>query len=85
MNLNKKTGERNPIFELVRITGDAEKLFSSVPLTRRLLGGKISKFFNLCGFFEPVRLLMKLFAGSLKGKEWDEILLKEDQVIWRRP
>ena len=39
MNLNKKTGERNPIFELVRITGDAENLFSSVPLTRRLLGG----------------------------------------------
>ena len=34
-------------------------------------------------FFEPVKLQMKLLTGSLKGKDWEEILPEEDQKMWR--
>ena len=84
LNLNKKNrGERKPNLEPVRNIDDAEKLLSSVKLTRSLIIGKISEFFDPCGFFEPVKLQMKLLTGSLKGKGWDEVLPEQDQILWR--
>ena len=35
------------------------------------------------GFFEPIKLQMKLQTSSLKGKDWDEVLPAEDQEKWR--
>ena len=77
LNLNKKKrGEKKPNPEPVRTVKDAENLLSGILLTRSLIVGKISKFFDPCGFFEPVKLQMKLLTGSLKGKEWKEYYLK---------
>jgi len=84
LNLNKKVrGERKPNLEPVKTTLDAERLLSGVQLTRSMIVGKISEFFDPCGFFEPVKLQMKLLTGSLKGKEWDEVLPEQDQNQWR--
>ena len=53
-------------------------------LTRSLIVGKISELYDPCGFFEPVKLQMKLKTSSLKGKEWDEVLPEQDQETWRQ-
>ena len=80
LNLNKKIrGERKPNLGPVKTIFDAERLLSGVQLTRSMIVGKISEFFDPCGFFEPVKLQMKLLTGSLKGKDWDEILPEQDQ------
>ncbi|XP_023320317.1 uncharacterized protein LOC111695291 [Eurytemora carolleeae] len=61
LNLNKKLrGERKPNLEPVKTRLDAEKLLSGVKLTRSLIVGKISELFDPCGFFEPIKLQMKL-------------------------
>ena len=84
LNLNeKRRGEKKPNLEPVRIIQDAENLLSGVKLIRSLIVGKISEFFDPCGFFEPVKLQMKLLMGSLKGKKWEEVLPEEDQIMWR--
>ena len=84
LNLNKKRrGEKKPNLEPVRTIQDAENLLASVKLTRSLIVGKISEFFDPCGFFEPVKLQMKLLTGSLKGKGWEEVLPEGDQIVWR--
>ena len=84
LNLNKKRrGEKKPNLEPVRTIQDAENLLASVKLTRSLIVGKISEFFDPCGFFEPIKLQMKLLTGSLKGKGWEEVLPEDDQTVWR--
>ena len=84
LNLNKKKrGEKKPNLEPVRTVMDAERLLTNILLTRSLIVGKISEFFDPCGFFKPVKLQMKLLTGSLKGKECKEILPEEDQIMWR--
>ena len=51
LNLNKKKrGEKKPNLEPVKTVLDAERLFSGVLLTRSLIVGKISEFFDTCGF-----------------------------------
>ena len=85
LNLNKKLrGERKPNENPVKTTMDAERLLTGVKLTRSLIVGKISELYNPCGFFEPVKLQMKLKTSSLKGKEWDEVLPEQDQEVWRQ-
>ena len=84
LNLNKKKrGKKKPNLEPVRTVKDAENLLSGILLTRSLIVGKISEFFDPCGFFEPMKLQMKLLTGSLKGKEREEILPEDDQKMWR--
>ena len=84
LNLNKKTrGERKPNLEPIKTINDAERLLSGIQLTRSLIVGKISEFYDPCGFFEPVKLQMKLLTGSLKGKDWNETLPEQDQIQWR--
>ena len=84
LNLNKKKrGKKKPNLEPVRTVKDAENLLSGILLTRSLIVGKISEFFDPCGFFEPVKLQMKLLTGSLKGKEREEILPEDDQKMRR--
>ena len=71
LNLNKKLrGERKP---------NVERLLSGLKLTRSLIVGKVSELFDPCGFFEPIKLQMKLQTSSMKGKDWNEILPDQDQ------
>ena len=73
--MNKKQrGEKKPNSKPVKTVLDAEVLLSSVKLTRSLVVGKISEFFDPCGFFEPVKLQMKLQTMGLKGKDWEDVL-----------
>ena len=61
LNLNKKLrGERKPNEKPVKTTMDAKRLLTGVKLTRSLIVGKISEFYDQCSFFEPVKLQMKL-------------------------
>ena len=84
MNLNKKVrGEKKPNTQPICTITDAERLLSGTLLTRSLIVGKILELFDPCGFFEPIKLQMKLLTASLKGKEWDEVLPDEDQEVWR--
>ena len=84
LNLNKKLrGERKPNPEPVKTMLDAERLLSGVKLTRSLIVGKILELFDPCGFFEPIKLQMKLQTSSLKGQDWDEVLPIQDQEKWR--
>ena len=54
--MNKKLlGERKPNEKPNKTTMDAERLTGG-KLTRSLIVGKISKFYNPCGFFQPVKL-----------------------------
>ena len=83
LNLNKKRrGEKKPNLEPIGTIQDAENLLANVKLTRSLIVLKISEFFDSCGFFEPIKLQMKLLTGSLKGKGWDEVLPEGDQIVW---
>ena len=68
----------------IKTTMDAERLLTGVKLTRSLIVWKISEFFDPCGFFESVKLQMKLQSSSMKGKEWDEVLSEQDQETWRQ-
>ena len=80
----KKRGEKKPNLGPVRTIQDAENLLASIKLTRSLIVAKISEFFDPCGFFEPIKLQMKLLTGTLKGKGWEEVLSEEDQTVWRK-
>ena len=80
LNLNKKVkGEKKPNSEPVRTVLDAEKLLENVQLTRSMIVGKISKFFYPCGFYEPIKVQMKLQTSGMKGRDWEEILPEEEQ------
>ena len=84
LNLNKKVrGEKKPNSEPVRTVLEAEKLLENVQLTRSMIVGKISEFFDPCGFFEPIKVQMKLQTSSLKGRDWEEILPEEEQKMWK--
>ena len=69
LNLNKKIiGMKKPVVS----SEDAEKLLSSITLTRRTVLAKVAEFYDPCGFWEPIKLQMKLAMLPLKGLEWDE-------------
>ena len=46
----------------------------------------VFQFFDPCGIFEPIKLMIKLQTAGLKGKGWDQILLDsldKDQRVWK--
>ena len=73
LNLNKKVRrEKKPNPKPVKTVLDAEVLLENAQLTRSMVVGKVSEFFDPCGFFEPIKLQMKLQTAGMKGKGWDE-------------
>ena len=61
---------------------DAEKLLKSFTLTRRTVLAKVAEFYDPCGFWEPVKLQMKLAMLPLKGFKWDEKIPELEQARW---
>lgn len=61
----------------------AELLFSGIDLNCRSILAKIAEFFDPCGFFEPIKIQMKLQMLGLKGKGQDESLDNNEQDIWK--
>ena len=66
---------KKPNLSPVNSREDAEKLLNSITLTRRTILAKVAKFYNPCGFWEPIKLQMKLTMLPLKDLEWDERFL----------
>ena len=61
---------------------DARILLQDVKLTRRTILAKVAEFYDPCGFWEPIKLQMKLAMLPLKGLEWDEKNSDEEQAKW---
>ena len=62
---------------------DAENLLENVSLTRSMIVGKVSEFFNPCGCFEPIKLQMKVQTMGMKNKGWDKVLPDDKQRKWK--
>ena len=52
----------------------------NVSLTRRTILAKVAEFYDSCGFWEPIKLQMKLAMLPLKGLEWDE-RISDSQMV----
>ena len=79
LNMNKKVrGEKKPNPEPDKTILDAEILLGKVQLTRSMVVGKVSEFFYPCGFFEPIKVQMKLLTSGIDGKRWDKVLSEKD-------
>ena len=61
---------------------DAEKLLKTVSLTRRTILAKVAEFYDPCGFWELIKLQMKLAMLPLKGLAWDEKISDSEQAKW---
>ena len=84
LNLNKKSrGEKKPNPFPIKNQDDAEKLLRDVKVTRRMVLGKVSELWDPCGFFEPLKLQLKLEMLPLSGIEWDAVLADELQEPWK--
>ena len=46
----------------------------------RTILAKVAEFYDPCGFWEPIKLQMKLAMLPLKGLEWDEKNSEEEQA-----
>ena len=57
-------------------------LLKGVSLTRRTILAKVAEFYDPCGFWEPIKLQMKLAMLPLKDLEWDEKISDEEQAKW---
>ena len=83
LNLNKKVrGSKKPNLTPVNSREDAEKLLNSVILTRRTILSKVAELYDPCGFWEPIKLQMKLAMLPLKGLDWDEQIPSTQQATW---
>ena len=67
LNLNKKIrGSKKPNLIPVCSKEDAINLLKPLFLTRRTILARVAEFYDPCGFWEPIKLLMKLAMLSLK-------------------
>ena len=83
LNLNKKIrGGKKPNETPVITRKDAEKLLTSISITKRLVVSKVSEFFNPIGLFSPIKLQLKLELRKLTGLAWDEEISLEAQSKW---
>ena len=75
LNMNKKKrGEKKPNEFPVVSEEDAELMLKEVSLTRRMILAKISELFDPCGFWEPVKVQLKLELRKIQEFGWDEVI-----------
>jgi hypothetical protein len=77
----KKRGEKKPN-EFPE--EDAELMLKEVNLTRRMILAKISELFDPCGFWEPVKVQLKLELRKIQEFGWDEVIPLEYQIRWKK-
>ena len=65
-------------------TEDTEKLLKSITLARRTILAKVDEFYDPCGFWEPIKLQIKLAMLPLKCLEWDEKIPELEQTRWMK-
>ena len=84
LNMNKKRrGEKKPNETPIKTMTDAENLLAKTNLSRRLILAKVAEFWDPCGFWEPIKVQMKIAMLELAGTGWDEELKPEIQNAWR--
>ena len=54
----------------------------TISLTGRTILAKVAEFYDPWGFWEPIKLQMKLAILPLKGLEWDEKISDSEQAKW---
>ena len=85
LNLNKKVrGSKKPNLTPVSTRNDVEELLKTISLTRRTILAKVTKFYDCCGFWEPIKQQMKLAILPLKGLDWDKKIPDNGQLSERR-
>ena len=85
LNLNKKVrGSKKPDLIPVCSSEDAKNPLKNVTLTRRTILAKVAAFYDPWGFWEPIKLQMKLAMLLLKGLEWDERIPDCEQIKWTK-
>ena len=84
LNLNKRVrGARKPNELPVTTRKDAEKLLSSVKITRRVAVAKVAEIYDPLGWCEIIKIQFKLELTKLNEFEWDEELSQEKQELWK--
>ena len=84
LNMNKKKrGEKKPNEFPVISEEDAELMLKDVILTRRMILAKISELFDPCGFWEPVKVQMKLELKKIQYLGCDDVIPMEHQTKWK--
>ena len=84
LNMNKKKrGEKKANDFPVVSEEDADLMLKDVKLTRRMILAKISEVFDPCGFWEPIKVQMKLEMKKIQDLDWDTIIPKEQQTLWK--
>ena len=83
LNLNKKIrGSKKPNLHPINSREDAEILLKTIKLIRRTILSKVAELYDPCGFWEPIKLQMKLTMLPLKGLDWDEEISSTEQEKW---
>ena len=83
LNLNKKIrGSKKPNLHPINSREDAETLLRTVKLSRRTILSKVAELYDPCGFWEPIKLQMKLAMLPLKGLDWGEEISSTEQEKW---
>ena len=84
LNMNKKKrGEKKANEFPIVSEEDADLLLKDVKLTRRMILAKISEMFDPCGFWEPIKVQMKLELKKIQDFEWDVEIPENQQVEWK--
>ena len=83
LNLNKKIrGSKKPNLTPINTRADVEKLLRSVILIRQSILSKLAELYDPCGFWEPIKLQMKLAVLPLKCLDWDDEIPSTEQEKW---
>ena len=84
LNFNHKVrGSKKPNEKPIVTVEDAITLLESINLTRRICVSKVAEFFDPCGFWEPLKLELKLALADLTDYDWDQVLSDELQSFWK--
>ncbi|XP_023346520.1 uncharacterized protein LOC111715431 [Eurytemora carolleeae] len=84
LNMNKKKRGEKKANEFPTVSEeDADLLLKDVKLTRRMILAKISEMFDPCGFWEPIKVQMKLELMKIQDLDWDVEIPEDQQVEWK--
>jgi len=84
LNFNKKVrGARKPNENPIISNEDVKALLDKVKFTRRIVVAKVAEHYDPVGWFEALKLQLKLELSRLNQFSWDEELPCDLQVLWK--
>ena len=79
----KKKGKKPPLNEPITSEQGLKESLSQVTLTKKSILSKIASIYDPIGFWEPLRLQLKLHFSRLNEKSWNETIGGEEEIIWK--